>query len=92
MFHNQLIQNLNDFDTKRNFENKENDKKRTFHDSIELNETHNETKQCLSLLNFENEKMETDHQPLSLQEELQLLNEKLEENERNKMSSYSYGK
>ena len=52
----------------------------------------NVKKESLSLINFGNEQQSFDHQPLSLQEELQLLNEKLEENERKKSASYVDGK
>ena len=80
--------NNNDFDDKINFESAINMKHIQFVDNID----DDDKKESLSLLNFGNEINASDHQPLSLQEELQLLNEKLEENERKKSGSYVDGK
>ena len=80
--------NNNDFDDRINFESAINMTHFQFVDNID----ENEKKESLSLLNFGNEINSSDHQPLSLQEELQLLNEKLEEHERKKSASYVDGK
>ena len=80
--------NNNDFHDKINFKSAINMKYFQFVDNI----NDNDKKESLSLLNFGNEINTSDHQPLSLQEELQLLNEKLEENERKKSASYVDGK
>ena len=53
--------------------------------------TQKNAQQYHSLLNFGSEILETNHQPLSLQEELQLLNEKLEQNEKSRNSSHFEG-
>ena len=80
--------NNNDFDDRINFESAIN---MTHFQSVDnINEY--DKKESLSLLNFGNEINSSDYQPLSLQEELQLLNEKLEENERKKSGSYVDGK
>ena len=81
--HKQYNPNQNHLEIKFDFEN---DGNSTFSQSVKNSnfKTQNNAKQYLSLLNFGNEMTETNHQPLSLQEELQLLNEKLEQNERSK--------